>query len=381
MSTVKQIYSIINDVSKQAFGESAINVVDSGSFVSLGDKVLSSSTDKELFTNTLVDRIGNTIFSVRQYEGKANGMVRHPFEYGCILQKIYVDLPEAKQNNAWEIGKSDYTPTYAPVIKPTVKQKLFDKVATWELDVTIPDFMLRTAFTNETSMATFIDAIFVSMANMMEVALEQNANMIRANAIAHKLTSTKPCAKINLLKQYNTLTNSNLTVESAMRDTAFLKWASMQIDLWTKRFSNMNSVFNEEGYRRHTPKSEIVLDVLQDFASAVNSFLQSDTYHNEVTALPRYNEVAYWQGAGESFDFDSVSSINVKLTDKLTVNEKGIVAIAYDYEAMGVTIKERRSTTERNNKDEYSNYYEKANIGSFVDLSEQIIVFYLKEEP
>lgn len=381
MSTVAQIYSIINDVSKQAFGEKAVAVVDSGSFVSLGDKVLSSSTDKELFTNTLVDRIGNTVFSVRQYEGKANGMVRHPFEYGCILQKIYIDLPEAKQNNAWEIGKVDYTPSYAPVIKPTVKQKLFDKIATWELDVTIPDFMLRTAFTNETAMATFIDAIFVAMSNMMEVALEQNANMIRANAIARKLSSVKPCAKINLLKQYNTLTNAGLTVESAMRDTNFLKWSSMQIDLWTKRFSNMNSVFNEEGYRRHTPKSEIVLDVLQDFASSVNSFLQSDTYHNEVTALPRYNEVAYWQGAGEAFDFDSVSSINVKLTDQLTVNEKGIVAIAYDYEAMGVTIKERRSTTERNNKDEYTNYYEKANIGSFVDLSEQIIVFYLKEEP
>lgn len=381
MSTVAQIYSIINDVSKQAFGEKAVAVVDSGSFVSLGDKVLSSSTDKELFTNTLVDRIGNTVFSVRQYEGKANGMVRHPFEYGCILQKIYIDLPEAKQNNAWEIGKVDYTPSYAPVIKPTVKQKLFDKIATWELDVTIPDFMLRTAFTNETAMATFIDAIFVAMSNMMEVALEQNANMIRANAIARKLSSVKPCAKINLLTQYNTLTNAGLTVASAMRDTNFLKWASMQIDLWTKRFSNMNSVFNEEGYRRHTPKSEIVLDVLQDFASSVNSFLQSDTYHNEVTALPRYNEVAYWQGAGEAFDFDSVSSINVKLTDQLTVNEKGIVAIAYDYEAMGVTIKERRSTTERNNKDEYTNYYEKANIGSFVDLSEQIIVFYLKEEP
>ena len=380
MSTVAQIYSIINDVSKQAFGEKAVAVVDSGSFVSLGDKVLSSSTDKELFTNTLVDRIGNTVFSVRQYEGKANGMVRHPFEYGCILQKIYIDLPEAKQNNAWEIGKGDYTPSYAPVIKPTVKQKLFDKIATWELDVTIPDFMLRTAFTNETAMATFIDAIFVAMSNMMEVALEQNANMIRANAIARKLSSVKPCAKINLLTQYNTLTNAGLTVASAMRDTNFLKWASMQIDLWTKRFSNMNSVFNEEGYRRHTTKSEIVLDVLQDFASSVNSFLQSDTYHNEVTALPRYNEVAYWQGAGEAFDFDSVSSINVKLTDQLTVNEKGIVAIAYDYEAMGVTIKERRSTTERNNKDEYTNYYEKANIGSFVDLSEQIIVFYLKEE-
>lgn len=379
MSTVKQIYSIVNDVAKMTYGESAVTVVDTASFISLGDKVLNSATDTELFTNKLVDRIGKTVFSVRRYEGMSGGVVRHPFEFGCILQKIYVDLPEAKQNNAWEIGKGDYTPTYAPVIKPSVKQKLFDKISTWEIDVTIPDFMLRTAFTNETAMATFIDGIFVALDNMMIVALDNNADLTRASFIARKLHGGKPCGAINLLKEYNTLTNAGLTVESALRNTEFLKWASMQINLWVNRMVKMSSLFNEEGYRRHTPKENLVVNVLQDFASATNTFLQSDTFHNELTKLPNYETVPYWIGSGTSYDFNSTSLVNVKLSDTVTINQKGVIAVAYDFEALGVTMKERRTTTERNNKDEYTNYYNKANIGYFNDMSENGIVFYLAE--
>lgn len=379
MSTVKQIYSIVNDVAKMTYGESAVAVVDTASFISLGDKVLNSATDTELFTNKLVDRIGKTVFSVRRYEGMSGGVVRHPFEFGCILQKIYVDLPEAKQNNAWEIGKGDYTPSYAPVIKPSVKQKLFDKISTWEIDVTIPDFMLRTAFTNETAMATFIDAIFVALDNMMIVALDNNADLTRASFIARKLHGGKPCGAINLLKEYNTLTTAGLTVEGALRNTEFLKWASMQINLWVNRMVKMSSLFNEEGYRRHTPKENLVVNVLQDFASATNTFLQSDTFHNELTKLPNYETVPYWIGSGTSYDFNSTSLVNVKLSDTVTVNQTGVIAVAYDFEALGVTMKERRTTTERNNKDEYTNYYNKANIGYFNDMSENGIVFYLAE--
>lgn len=173
MSTVNQIFNIVNDVAKQTFGEKAISVVDTSTLVALGDTVLKSDENTENFTNTLVDRIGKTVFSTRAYTtDNAEGMVREPFEYGCILQKIYVDLPDAKENNSWEIGKGNYTPTFAPVIKPTLKQKLFNKQTTWEIDVTIPDFMLRTAFTSATEMAVLIDAIFTSMENMMQIALE-----------------------------------------------------------------------------------------------------------------------------------------------------------------------------------------------------------------
>lgn len=380
MSKVSQIYDLVNQTAKESMGANAITVKDVSSLIALGDSVLASNTDTESFLNTLVDRIARTVFSVRQYESDSEGMVRHPFEFGCIVQKIYVDLPEAKKNDAWEIGKGDYTPKFAPIIKPNAKQKLFNGVSTWEVDVTIPDFMFRTAFTNETSMATFIDAIFTAMDNMMTLALENNANLTRASFIARKIKGGKPCGAINLLHEYNTITNAGLTVENALMNAEFLAWASRSINLWVKRMSKMSVLFNEEGYKRHTPKDKLVVNLLQDFTSACDTFLGANTFHDELVKLPMYDSVAYWQGAGESFDFNDTSAINIKLDDtpQGTISKKGIIGVIYDYEAMGVTLNERRSTSDRNNHDEYTNYYNKANIGYFNDMSENGIVFYLE---
>lgn len=378
MSKVEQIYTLVNETAKESMGEKAIAVKDVSSLIALGDSVLSSASDTENFLNTLVDRIARTVFSVRRYESDTEGMVRHPFEFGCIVQKIYVDMPEAKQNNSWEIGKEGYTPVFAPVIKPTAKQKLFKGITTWEVDVTIPDYMLRTAFLNETSMATFIDAIFTAMDNMITLALENNANLTRASFIARKIKGGKPCGAINLLHEYNTLTSASLTVEAAMMNAEFLAWASRAINLWVKRMSKMSVLFNEEGYKRHTPKDKIVVNLLQDFTSACDTFLGANTFHDELVKLPMYDSVAYWQGAGESFDFNDTSAIKVKIDESNTIEKKGIIGIVYDYEAMGVTLNERRSTSERNNHDEYTNYYNKANIGYFNDMSENGIVFYLE---
>lgn len=378
MSSVEQIYTIINDVAKQTLGETAVSAVDTASFISLGDAVLSSAESTDSFLNTLLDRIGKTVYSVRRYAGEVDKLVRHSFEYGCIVQKIYVDLPEAKKNNAWEIGKGEYEPTYAPVIKPSAKQKLFNKISTWEIDVTIPDYMLKTAFTNETAMAVFIDAIFTSVDNMMTLALENNVNLTRANFIANKLNSKKACGAINLLTAYNTETNNSLTVANCLKDVDFLKWSSMQINLWVKRMTRMSELFNDEGYKRHTPKDELVVNILDNYASATASYLESSTYHNELVKLPMYESVAYWQGCGTDYSFDEVSKVHVKIGDT-TIEQTGVLALISDYEAMGVTLNNRRGTTERNNKDEYTNYYSKADIGYFNDMSENGIVFYIAE--
>ena len=379
MSDVKQIYSILNDVAKQTLGTEAIAVVDTQSFISLGDKVLKSDTDTENFLSKLTDRISKTVYSVRNYTGINKNLMREPFDYGVIVQKIHVEMPEAKENNAWKIGEQGYTPTYAPVIKPIVSQKLFNKLSTWEIDVTIPDFMLKTAFLNESSMATFIDAIFTAMNNAMVMCADNNANLIRANFIGNKIHSAKPTQAINLLSQYNTLTSANLTVASCLRDVDFLKWATMQISLWTKRMRVMSKLFNEDSSSKFTSGEYLVLDVLQDFASSTATFVQSDTYHKELVALPMYNEVPYWQGSGTSFAFADTSKISVKIDETNEVTQGGIIAVAYDYNAIGTTINEPRSTTDRNNKDEYTNYYNKTTIGCFNDLGENGIVFFIAE--
>lgn len=380
MPNINQIYSIVNSVASQAMGSAAISAVDASSFIALGNSVLSSQTNTDAYLNTLVDRIGKTIFSIRAYQAADRDIVRESFEYGCILQKIYVDMPEAKVNNSWNIGSNGYTPEFAPVIKPTVKQKLFNAISTWEVAVTIPDEILKTAFTSETAMAVFIDAIFTSMENMMQLAMENNINITRAAFIARKLNTHNTCGAINLLANYNDLTGETLTVATCLRDLGFLKYASQQIKLWTDRMVKMSTLFNDEaGYKRHTPKDLQVLDVLADFATSSDIYLQANTYHDELVKMPYYNVVPYWQGSGEGYAFEDTSAVNIKIDANTTVNKSGVLAVLFDHDAMGVTIKDRRATTERNNHDEYTNYYNKANIGYFNDMSENGIVFYIED--
>ena len=380
MPNINQIYTIVNSVASQSMGSSAVTAVDASSFIALGNSVLSSQVNTDAYLNTLVDRIGKTIFSIRAYQVADRDIVREPFEYGCILQKIYVDMPEARVNNSWNIGNNNYTPEFAPVIKPTIKQKLFNAISTWEVAVTIPDEILKTAFTSETAMAVFIDAIFTSMENMMQLAMENNINITRAAFIARKLNANSTCGAINLLANYNELTGEKLTVATCLRDLGFLKYASQQIKLWTDRMIKMSTLFNDEaGYKRHTPKDLQVLDVLADFATSSDIYLQANTYHDELVKMPYYNVVPYWQGSGEGYAFDDTSAVNIKIDANTTVNKSGVLAVLFDHDAMGVTIKDRRATTERNNHDEYTNYYNKANIGYFNDMSENGIVFYIED--
>lgn len=381
MAIANQVYTILNSVSKQMWGEAAIAVTDTSSMVAMGTKVLSSSADTDAFWNVLPNRIGRTVFSMRRYVDIDPNVVKHSFDFGLFLQKIYVDLPAAMENYAWEVGSEDYTPTYAPVIKPSVKNKIFDSLNVFDIDVTVPDSILKTAFLSAQAMGTLISAIFMAQDNALTCYIESLINLTRGSFIARKLNGKKACGAINLLTDYNTRFTKTLTAAAALTDADFLKYSSMTISMWCRRMRKMSSLFNEEGYRRHTSASDLVLTVLDEYAAATASYLEADTFHRELVALPRYNTVPYWQGSGKSFAFADTSAINIKLSDELTVAQTGIIAVAYDYQALGAMIDRQYSETERNNRDQYTNYYTKLERGMFNDMSENGIVFYIADKP
>lgn len=385
MADVTQLYSIINAVAAQALGTSAVSVVDTRTMVALGDKVLTSNTDVDLFTGALMDRIGRTIVSVRAWEDPANDpLVKKPFDFGTALQKIYVDIEDAVANNAWEIGDQNYTPSFAPVTKPSVSQKVFSKISTWEYDMTIPDTMLRTAFTNEETMSAFITAIYTAMDNSMALAVRDANNLTRCTAIAHTINHGGINA-INVLTEYNTaFPDATLTYDEAKYNPDFIRFQTRYVLDTMRYMRNLSRSWNNEGFARHTPEDMLVVTALSAWDSAQKIYLQSDTFHNEMLSLGnRYNTVDFWQGSGTSgYDVDDLSSIKIKITDPtdstktIDVEQSGIFCVMHDIEAMGTTINNRRVTTERNNKDEYTDTFSKANIGYFYDGSENIAVLY-----
>lgn len=372
-----QVYNIVNSVTDQMYGKSAIAVTDLTGLIQLGDSVMSSDRSKDLFLNTLVDRIGKTIISQRAYSADVLSLMVDAFEFGAILQKIYVEPISATAGNQWNLTNGASIDQYV-ISKPVAHQKLFSDIDTWQVKVTVPDIQLKSAFTDAIQMAVFIDAIFLAMRNSMELQLEAMVDMTYCNFIGERIVHTavnNGHTVVNLLTDYNTLFTKTLTPHIAMADTEFLKYASMTINLYLERMGRMSTLFNSAAYARFTTKENARVTMLMDFVSAVECYLQSNTYHDELVALPNYNKVPYWQGSGTAFGFDNTSKVDIITSDGYTLSQDGVVCMITDVEALGMTVDNRRSKSAYNNDGEYTNYFEKADMGYFNDLSENGMVF------
>lgn len=379
MALAQQINTIVNKVSQQTLGQSAIQVVNTQTLIALGDTVLSSEQNVLNFGGTLTTLIGETIISMRAYNPEMVDTVIHSFEFGLILRKIYVDIPDVQVNNSWNVGESDYTPDFAPVFTPTVKEHLFSNVSTFSINVTIPDNLFKVAFRSAEDMGVLISAIFLALDNKLMQSLENMIMITRASFIARKLTGTASCQAVNLLPSYNTAMGSSLTQANCLYNPDFLRWSSEQIRLWRKRMRKLSVLFNQAGYKRHTPENDATLLLLDEYDSALVSYLQSSTYHDELVRIANFATVPYWQGSGTNFSFSDTSSINIQLSPTQTVSAKGIIGILYDYQALGVMMDDNRMVSQRNDLDEYTTYAQKINRGYFNDMSENGIVFYVSD--
>lgn len=384
----EQIYEIVNSITQQALGNTAVTVTDA-TFVSVGKTILSSETNIDAFYKTLVDRIGRTVIAIREYRADIADIVREPFVYGAILQKLSFQMPQAQENQTWDALSNTPAPNPFEKMNTEIMQVFFDQWSTWEVGSTIPDVQLETAFTNVVQMTAFIDGIFMSMYNSMELAIENNANLARAVSIgsainyAQVTTTYSSAYLVHVVSDYNKETSSNVSAQAAKTDPNVLKYAAMRMKLVSDQMTKFSTTFNVAGWQRHTPKDRQVFELLSSFESLFETYLQADTFHNDITKLNYYKSVPYWQGSGKAWDFNSVSSIQVEIpikykgnvTGSETITETGIIAVIRDIDNCGITVDKRRTKSQYNPKGEYTNYWIKAEIGYFSDNSENCVVF------
>lgn len=378
--TVNQVYQMVNDAAKEALGQQAVTVKDTGSLVSLGEQI-QVTENVETFYKTLVNRIGRTVVAVRAFEINERSVMRNEMEWGVIYQKISFKPRNAVENPSWKTETQANPYDIEP--QTTVVQKLFSVMGTYSYEDSIPDYQLFTAFTTPAAMAAFISGIYTNMYNYLKIAEANLANLAVNTYMAGAMSGTNTAQKRNLLKEYNDKFTKTLTVEQALTDASFLKFASKTINDTIKQFTSPSAIFNAEGIVRQTTKDKLVVEVLSQFATATTSYMESDTYHNELVKLPRYEEVNYWQASGTGFSFEDVSTIdiqNANIAKGAEVKKTGIVAFVHDYDAVASIIYRRRSNSIYNPRAERYNVMEKADKGYAVDLSENGVVFYMAAE-
>lgn len=380
-----QIYTLVNDAAAEALGKSAITAKDTGSLVSLGNVVFSSTANTEQFYKSLVDRIGRTVIAIRKFKGKNRSVKRDDLAWGIMYQKISFKTKTAVENASWNTEVGQVNP-FDIERSTEVVQKLFSVMGTWSYEDNFPLYQLFTAFTNEAAMGAFISGISTNIENSLTIAEDALANLAVSTNIAGVLISGKTAQKRNLLTEYNTLTGSNLQANTCLYDASFLKYASYQINDTVKNIMNPSASFNAEGMDRQTMSENLVVEVLGKYSAATASYLESDTYHKELVALPRYEEVSYWQAPGTNFDFADVSKIDIVNANLKTVGNEtgtiaqgGIIAFIHDIDSCASIITRFRDYSYPNNRDESMNIIKKADKGYMVDLSENAVVFYVAD--
>lgn len=377
--TVKQIYELVNASTKQVLGETAILTEDLSNVVDIGTEIFNANA-VDNYVKTLVDRIGKVIFVNRPYSGSIPSVLMDSWEYGSVTEKIQMDLPEAEVNESWELeDRATYEQNY--FYQPKISVKFFNKMVTFEVPMSITERQVQESFTSAQALGSFVGMIWTMIENSMTVKLDSLILMTINNMISltDQVNGGGEAQHVHLLTEYKALhPDFTKTGEAAMTDLGFLKYAAFRIKLVAGRMTQYSDVFNAEKKSRHTPKDLMHIVLLSDFKNAADVYLQSDTFHNELSALPNSETVQYWQGSGngsDAFTFANTSKINIKDAKGNTYTKSNIIGVIFDRDALGVTKKNTRIRSHVVDKAEFYNYWYKADVGYFNDLSENFVCF------
>ena len=367
---VTQIYDIVNSVNQQSMGATSLTVVDTASLVSLGNDVLSSSVNTENFLNTLVQRIGKTIISYRQYKSMFNDLIVDDFQWGNILQKIKIQMPTVESDESYNLKDGASVDMYK-VNKPKVVQKLFTTESPYQIKITIQRVHLEEAFTNAETMGAFISAIFGEVQNAIELSLENLGRTCLNNYIAECVGTVRA---VNLLRIYNDKTGKSLTVQQAPFDGDFLRWAIGYIKLCSTKMTAMSKLFNDGTVPRHTPKEMQKLYVLSDWEKQFETTVQYSAFNEEYVKLDGFKELPHLQSCHKP------DSINIKRkSDGTNKTLNNIICCLFDKNALGIMKKQKwTSTSPFNSAGGYYNTFYHMKEMYFNDLSENFIVFYVE---
>lgn len=402
---VTQLYTLINNVTKEILGDTAVVKEDLSNVVDIGKSIF-DQTSVDNYVKKLVNHIGKVVFQNRAYAGGVPSVLMDAWEFGSVLQKVSMALPEATENESWKlVDGQEYKQDVFTA--PKVEAKFYNSKVTFEIPMSFTELQVKESFSSREQLNGFVSMITTSVENSMTVKLD--ALIMRAinnmtgetlvagigsgTAGAKTLDFSKTSGRaINLLKLYNdqAAAADKVTVANALTNYKFIKFATYTMGIVADRMSKISKLFNVGGKERFTPADMRRCVLLSDFSKAAVTYLQADIQSPEMVALPAHDPVPYWQGSGTDYQLSSTGIIDIKTAsgENVKVPAEGagagkknaaILGVMFDRDAVGVANLDRRTTTAYNAKAEFYNNWYKMDAGYYNDLNENFVVFFIGE--
>ena len=391
---IKQLTDVLNGtvsttgIIDQTTGTAPVANEDLSNIVDVGKAVLDytgeSNENYDSFMRNLIDQVGKIVIVNRAYTSQAPNIIKDSWEYGSIMQKVRVNLPDVDENATWDIfnypksGGAAY-PDPFELSKPSVSAKFYNSKNTYEIPITLTDYQLREAFQSASQFGSFIAAI-ENRIRVKQTLCNDGLIMATIDNLIGETLSGHGGKVVNLLSLYNGASGT-LTAAEALTNKEFLRFASATIAKYKKYVAQASAKYNAGNYITFTPADKLKFVANTEFAKALDAYLYSDTFNEEFVKLDGYSEVPFWQGSGtadgDRLTVDVVVSYTTEQGASATASVKntGVLAVMFDDEAAAVCNENYRTTSIYNPRGEYTNYFYKYDAMFMNDVEENCIVF------
>lgn len=325
--TPKDAHVIVGELARMVTGQESIKVVDTSSFVSAGELIMSNAIENVY--NQFNILMGRVYWATRRYNAVLNkmdaistGEFTHrfmktsfysldPMASGWFNTDLYTNLADGFTNGQNKDGNGDpqsVKSQWEQMQRP-FKTFNFGGSDVWDFGVTQYEQSLKQALRNESEFIAFVNAYMTEHGNDLETQREAWDRMVMLNKIGqtYAMSSVMNGSVKNLTKLYNTKFGTSYT--SAELRTTYLKEflefmvAEIKADqvYLTERSSNYHwsvpITYRGKTHHilRHTPVQDQYVYLFSRLFKDAESMVLPEIFHDEALRLSNYQEVTYWQ--------------------------------------------------------------------------------------
>lgn len=362
MAWNEQVDQFLKAAGEQAKGKTPIaQEVFDGVIQEAGTATLS---EKEQFLNSLSGRIIDTMYTDAAWTDKYGDIFfQNSEQFGAIVQIINTEMPEVRQNRAWDQITTGQTTIGSNVVYlPVVKEQLVGGTSSWAVPYAVSGTQMDSAFRNASGLSRFIGYVQLSAENAIKYHLTRMSAANRNNYMMEKLAKGNTATNVNvvsLVAEYNAMTGKSLTAQQFLNNQdGCLRMVNRIFKKYKALLTDMTTLFTLDSTTtgKFIPDDRFTFSVIADFNALLESELYSTTYHDDFVKAKGFREVPSWQGlrgASTTLTFNDLTTINSAREDSVIdssgvdINQSGIIGLMCDKWAVMHTVVRHRTGVQR----------------------------------
>jgi len=399
-------------------------IVDLGNKLNIQDGSIAENSPADIMYKALMSQIGKIIIDSRSYVAQLPSLYVDTVNWGLFTEMITYELSDVMVDEMWNPDgfipysqtstkteqvfdpENPSTPKETTITvydganegvriagiefgfyKPPIAAKLYKKCHGIMIPLTVGREQMFTAFSSADEYSRFVAGLYNTVENTIQLKAEIYALMTVSMGVA-KARANKN--EINLLTEYNTLTNKSLTVDAYATDEDFQRYCLRRISDVKSNLQRFTAAYNNHEHITFASDTKIIL--LKQFANALKFGVRANTYQERLIGIGEFDTVNAWQAvtanSSDMFDFETASTISLSQQaatdagiDTPATNKtiKHVVGVIYDRLAMGITIDKRKTTSQYSASRDTTNFFYHSLVNYIVNDNYPIVSFVIAE--